>query len=403
MAAGHKCDFRPKRRDRTNHAAAKLLTLPVLRVVRRRLTGLALLFAFVFTGSPAALRGDDSPPGKIACKVDVFGPSLDFELRFFVGFRLYTASAPLAGPNRLFALRVLITPLDLPDVRPSLFERNFTAGPIPPGRNEFQLRDSFAVGPGRYKVQWILVDSSGPSCYVEREIQAELRKKDSDLPLRAQPGEVVDSRLRLFRPERAIVGDGPKAPLRIKVFLNLDVPATRGRTQIRMWELMPRFSALRALSRHPRIGGLSMVAYSVEEQAVIARHGLQDSFDYRALRSNLDDLDPGFVSIDQLERDSDLAFFNEMLVRELPGDETVDAYIFLGPDVFVRKNREKELLESIGQLPEPVFFLADGRAPWKGLVGKAVSFFQGKTFRFYDPSQMAESVEKIVQELDATE
>lgn len=349
------------------------------------------------------LRAEDDPPSKIPCKVDLFGPSLDFELRFFVGFRLYAPSEPLAGPSRLFALRVLITPLDVPGVKPSLFERNFRAGPIPPGRNEFQLRDSFATGPGRYKVQWILVDSAGPSCYVEREIRAELRKKDSDLPLRAQPGEVVDSRLRLFRPERAIVGDSPKPPLRIKVFLNLDVPATRGRTRIRMWELMPRFSALRALSRHPRIGSLSMVAYSVEEQAVIARHDLRDAFDYRALRTNMDELQPGFVSVDQLERDSDLAFFNEMLVQELPGGEAVDAYIFLGPDVYVRKNREKELLESIGQLPEPVFFLADGRAPWKGLVGKAVSFFDGKTFRFYDPSQMADSVAKIVRELDAAE
>jgi DNA polymerase III delta subunit len=117
----------------------------------------------------------------------------------------------------------------------------------------------------------------------------------------------------------------------------------------------------------------------------------------------MDELAPGFVSIEQLERDSDLAFFNEMLVRELPGDEAVDAYIFLGPDVFVRKNREKELLESIGQLPEPVFFLADGRAPWKGLVGKAVSFFQGKTLRFHNPSQMADGVERLVRELDATE
>lgn len=355
------------------------------------------------TGSTGVLRAEERPPGKIPCKVDLFGPSLDFELRFFVGFRLYTASGPLAGPSRLFALRVLITPLDFPDVRPSLFERNFTAGPIPPGRNEFQLRDSFAVGPGRYKVQWILVDSAGPSCYVEREIRAELRKKDSDLKLQAEPGEVVDSRLRLFRPERAIVGDSPKPPLRIKVFLNMDVPTNRGRTQIRMWELMPRFSALRALSRHPRIGRLSMVAYSVEEQAIVARHGLRDSFDYRALRTNLDELQPAFVSIEQLERDSDLAFFNGMLVRELPGDEAVDAYIFLGPDVFVRKNREKGVLESIGPLPEPVFFLADGRAPWKGLVGKAVSFFEGKTFRFYDPGEMADSVEKIVRELDATE
>jgi len=187
------------------------------------------------------------------------------------------------------------------------------------------------------------------------------------------------------------------------VFLNLDVPTRRSRTRIRLWELMPRFAALRALSRHSRIGSLSMVAYSVEEQAVITRHGLQDSFDYRALRTNMDELKPGFVSIDQLERDSDLAFFNEMLVEELPGDEAVDAYIFLGPDVFARKNREKELLESIGQLPEPVFFLADSRAPWKGLVGKAVNFFEGRTFRFYDPAQMAESVEKIIRELDAVE
>lgn len=372
-----------------------------------RLAGLALLFAFALSGSTPLLLAEEGPregsSGDIPCKVDLFGPGLDFELRFFVGFRLYAPSAPLAGPDRLFALRVIVTPLDFPDAKPSLFKRTFRAGPIPPGRNEFQLRDSFATGPGRYKVQWILVDSNGPSCYVEREIRAELRKKDQDLPLRAQPGEVVDSRLRMFRPEKAIVGDGPKPPLRIKVFLNLDVPTTRGRTRIRMWELMPRFSALRALSRHPRTGLLSMVAYSVEEQKVIARHGLQDSFDYRALRTNMDELEPGFVSIEQLEADSDLAFFNEMLARELPGDEAVDAYIFLGPDVFTRKNREKELLESIGQLPAPVFFLADGRAPWKGLVGKAVSFFNGKTLRFYDPIEMTESVDELVLELDGAE
>ena len=367
------------------------------------MAGLALLFVFVLAGSSPVVGAEDGSSGDIPCKVDLFGPGLDFELRFFVGFRLYAPSTPLAGPSRLFALRVLVTPLDVPGVKPSLFERNFKAGPIPPGRNEFQVRDSFATGPGRYKVQWILVDSNGPSCYVEREISAELRKKFQDLPLRAQPGEVFDSRLRLFRPERAIVGDGPEPPLRIKVFLNLDVPTNRSRTRIRTWELMPRFSALRALSRHPRIGALSMVAYSVEEQTVIARHGLRDAFDYRALRTNMDELEPGFVSIDQLQANSDLAFFNEMLVRELPGDEEVDAYIFLGPDVYTRKNREKELLESIGPLPAPVFFVADGQAPWKGLVGKAVSFFNGKTLRFYDPIQMTDSVEKLVRELDGIE
>lgn len=384
-------------------AAATLRTLALSRVLRARWAGLALLFVLALTGSRPVLAAEERLPGDIPCKVDLFGPGLDFELRFFVGFRLYTPSGPLAGPGRLFALRVMVTPLDLPGVKPSLFERNFQSGPIPPGRNEFQLRDSFAVGPGRYRVQWILVDSNGPSCYVEREIEAELRKKDKDVPLRVQPGEVIDSRLSLFRPERSIVGDGPEPPLRIKVFLNMDVPTSRGRTRIRMWELMPRFSALRALSRHPRTGRLSMVAYSVEEQKVIARHGLRDGFDYRALRTNMDDLEPGFVSIDQLQADSDLAFFNEMLVRELPGDEEVDAYIFVGPDVLTRKNREKGVLESIGALPAPVFFLADGRAPWKGLIGKTVSFFSGKALRFYDPIQMTQSVDELIREVDGNE
>ena len=83
---------------------------------------------------------------------------------------------------------------------------------------------------------------------------------------------------------------------------------------------------------------------------------------WRSLRRSIDDLEPGFVSIEQLERNSDLGFFNEMLLEELPGEEQVDAYIFLGPDVFVRKNRERELLESIGPLDAPVYFIVNGRA-----------------------------------------
>lgn len=388
--------------NKQTRTAAKLRALLLRQVFGSRLAGLAALVLLISFTPPATPQAVQQQSQELPCKVQLFGPELDFELRFFTGFRLSAPTAPLAGPDRLFALRVLVTPLDGSDIRPALFERNFRSGPIPPGKSEFQLRDSFATGVGKYMVRWVLVDSNGPSCVVEKQIEAKLRGSELGMALTAQPGEVVDSRLRLFRPERVIVGESDKPPLRVKVFLNLDVPRTRSRTSIRMWEIMPRISALRALSRHPRIGGLSMVAYSVEEQLLVARHGLQNSFDYRALRRRIDDLEPGFVSIDQLQRDSDLAFFNEMLLKELPGDEEVDAYIFLGPDVLVRKNREKDLLGSIGPLQKPVFFLADGRSPWKGLIGKTVSFFNGKTLRYYNPSQMAEGVQKLVEQLDGT-
>jgi hypothetical protein len=345
---------------------------------------------------------DETARRSFRCKVSLFGPALDFELRFFTGFQLTAPAKQLAGPRRYFALRVLVEPHEREGAQPALFERDFLAGPIPPG-GEFQLRDSFASGPGRYKVTWVMVDSAGASCSVTETIKAELDGSERDLDLRAQPGQVFNSRLRLFRPERAIVFDDSEAPLRVKVFLNLDVPRSRGRTRIRAWEIMPRISALRALSRHPRVGELSMVAYSVEDQTVVSRHRLRDAFDYRSLRRSIDDLEPGFVSVEQLERDSDLGFFNEMLLEELPGDEEVDAYIFLGPDVFVRKNREKELLESIGPLGAPTFFLADGRAPWKGLIGKTVGFFGGKTYRFYDPGEMAEAVDRLVEDLERAE
>lgn len=385
-------------------AAATLRALSLREVFQTPRSRCFLLAAVFLLLPQLPVTAAEAPNERFPCKIQLFGPRLDFELRFFTGFRITAPAEPLAGPARYFVLRVLVTPLDDPGAKPSLLERTFQAGPIPAlRRRNIQLRDSFAVGSGRYNVAWALIDTNGPSCYLEHEIKAELRKKDRGIKLSVEPGEVVNSRLRMFRRERAILGSSEKAPLRVKVFLNLDVPRTRSRTRIRMWELMPRISALRALSRHPRIGGLSLVAYSVEDQAVIVRHGVENAFDYSALQQNIDDLAPGFVSIEQLQEHSDLSFFNQMLIDELPGDEEVDAYIFLGPDVITHKNREKELLESIGPLSTPFFSLVDGHSRWKGLIGKTVGFFDGKTFRFYDPSQMADGIENLVVELDKAE
>lgn len=365
---------------------------------------MVLLACILLSLLAGSLEAAEESKERFPCRVQLFGPRLDFELRFFTGFRIFAPTMPLEGPSRYFVLRVMVTPLDQPDAKPSMFERTFRSGPIPAlKKREIMISDSIATGPGRYEIAWAVIDTRGPSCFVVEQFKAELRKKDRDTKLSVEPGEVINSRIQMFRSEKVVVGDSPQRPLNVKVFLNLDVPRTRARTRVRLWELMPRIAALRALSRHPRIGGVSMVAYSVEEQSVVASHEITDEFDYGSLRREVDGLQPGFVSIEQLQKDSDLAFFNEMLVRELPGDESVDAYVFLGPDVIIRKNREKELLESIGPVPAPMFSLVDGRTAWKGLVGKTVGFFGGRTLHFYNPIQMAESVNKLVLDIDQPE
>ncbi len=367
-------------------------------VARIRNAAILGLLAAISPATPAFAA--DAPDEPLPCAIDFFQPRLDFEFRFFSAYRVSIPSRRLEGPKRPFLVKTVVQPLDKPGAEPVVFDRRFRAGPVVGRRSEsIEFSSSFVTGEGRYQVTWYFADSQGPSCAARWEIKAERGKGERDVRMTIEPGEVDDSRVYVYRPEKAVVGDQGR-PLRLKVFLSLDVPPRRSRTQVRLWELMPRIAALRALSRHPRLAEFSLVVYSVEEQAVLFRHDLEDRFEFPALEAAVDKLEPAFVSIEQLGRDKELDFFTKMLLEEIPGDEQVDAYVFVGPDVYTRDNIDKQALAASPGPRGPVFFLAQTRVPWKGLVSKAVSFFDGKRIRFASPRQLADGVEELVDRID---
>lgn len=333
------------------------------------------------------------------CKVRVFEPRLDFEFRFFSGYQVAIPTKQLRGPERPVIARLRITPIE-PVAEPAELT---TEGKLPRigerERGEVFIDGSFAVGPGRYQVEWIILDALDRTCRLSWEVEAALKKRDADVKLRLKPGDVADSRLALFRPERTQTDPEAGRPLRVKVLLNLDVWSRR-RAGVRLFEFLPRLAALRAISRHPRVSEVALVAFSVDEQQVYLRHGLRDGFDFRGLRPAIDSISPAMVSIEQLGKGKSRDFLTNLLLSELPGDEDVDAFVFLGPDPQFAGKADKDELAKIGSLAAPALYLNFVRAPWKGLLSSAAKAVGGDQIRYRNPRELAEALAELVERAD---
>jgi hypothetical protein len=335
----------------------------------------------------------------IKCRADVSQPQLDFEFRFLTGYRISIPAREMLGPARTIVLQLTVSPLDREGREPVKIQRAERAGPIPENlKNEIvEISGSFVVGEGRYAVLWQMYDSQGAYCEIPWEIEAKPGRGERDLKLTIEPGEVGESRVYLFRSQRIRPDPGDPAPLDLKVYMNLDPwRSRRTRTRIRLFEFVPRLAALRALARHPRVGRIAIVAYSVEEQALYLRQELDDEIDFGPIEKAIENLSPAFVSIDQLGKHKPREFFAEMLAEEIPGDEAVDAYVFIGPEVEAGRSLPRETSQGIERPGAPVFMLHRQIAPWRGVVGNFVDDLGGKEYRFSTPKDLAESVEDLI-------
>ena len=376
------------------------------RVEKRILTGLPsvhwswiAVVALAMCLPSAALPAVESTP--VQCRIRFMPPSLDFEFRFFTGFTAGIPVRELIGDARVTGIRLTVTPLSIEAAKPMVLDHTLEIGPIPDHfKGEAQLRGSFVVGEGRYHVRWDLQDALGHFCSVEWEVEAKLAKSQKDLAVSMRPGEMGDSRVYLFRPEASVI-DPTTRPLDIKVFLNFDVWRRReSAVRVRLWEYSRRIATLRALARNPRIGKISLIVYSLEEQEVFYRHGLQDSIDFAPMEEAIEKLSPAFVAFEQLGQHKERDFFGEVLLAETR-NEDVDALVFIGPDFQFGKRLSKDDEMLLRRTPAPAFYFKTNGGPWKGLVGRAIKAMRGQEIAIYSPGRLAKAVERVVEGLDA--
>ena len=371
---------------------------------RRLAAAAALLAAFPLAAQER--QGDfDTAERPLRCSAEYLSPRLDFEYRFFTGYTVNIPAREMAGPRRALRIDIEIAPLDLPEAEPRRIRRTEFAGPVPEtARGQLvSITGSFVVGEGRYRVRWRLFDSQGGSCGLTWEIEAKRSRSERNVKLAIDPGEVGESRVYIFRPESTRAGPEAPGALRLKVFLNLDPWRGRGRrqpTSIRMYEFVPRLAALRSLARHPSVGSVALVVYSVEEQQVYHRNPLQRRIEFREIEKAIEKIQPAFVSIEQLGRDRSRSFFAGLLAAEIASGEEIDAYVFLGPDAEIGRKLDREHLGDIEPVDAPFFLLRTQRMPWKGLIGHFVAGRGGKDERFSTPTDLARAVVRIVERIE---
>jgi hypothetical protein len=242
-----------------------------------------------------------------------------------------------------------------------------------------------------------MYDSLGAYCEIKWQLEAKRSRGERDLRLAIEPGGVGESRLHVFRPQEIRPNPEAGPPLDLKIYLNLDPwRGRRARAGIRLFEFIPRLAALRALARHPRVGRISIVAYSVDEQTVYLRSELDDRIELKGIEEAIEDLSPAFVSVEQLGKQKPREFFAQTLAAEFPGDGAVDAYVFVGPDAEVGRSLSREEKRAITQPEAPVFMLHMQRAPWNGLIGNFVNDVHGKVYSFSTPKDLGEAVDDLL-------
>jgi len=162
---------------------------------------------------------------------------------------------------------------------------------------------------------------------------------------------------------------------------------------------------LRSISREPRIGKFSLIAFNMQEQRVIYRQEDADRIDFPALGDALKSLNLGTVDLKRLsEKHGDTDFLSELIQKEVGTDKYhPDALIFAGPKVMLDANVPQDSLKQIGNVEFPVFYmnynLNPQAVPWKDAISRAVRAFRGTEYTISRPRDLWFAVSEMVSRI----
>jgi hypothetical protein len=165
-------------------------------------------------------------------------------------------------------------------------------------------------------------------------------------------------------------------------------------------------SILRNLTRNPRIGRFSLVAFNLQEQQVLYRQDASDHIDFPELGQALKKLSLGTVDLRQLQKKHADTDFLSALCRKETTDASLDGLIFVGPKALLDADVPDGDLKQIGDLDYPVFYMNYSRdpqaIPWKDSISRVVRFFKGREYTISGPRDLWNAVTEVVSRISTT-
>lgn len=309
----------------------------------RSITRLILLTSFVArtAGAQGLVRGEDLPrairiidnaPSKssLPCHIQLSSNlQLDFLFRYMAGFAIDCSLGEKLPPGtRLIAL-VRVTPeLGKPTILLEYFEIPQLRPHSPSGfdaqlsKLKVQMSGGFAMGPGRYSVEVVLVNDRGLTCRVQKKLKPAEERVDRNVPVALQPGAVaplVDARWN---------GSLATKGLRLTVLMNAH--GRFGYAHFHAWERAILLQSLVTLLNQLPCESVRLIAFDPDRlQEVFS----QESFDadgFAKLEKALERMEFVTISYQALKAGAWTRYLVDLAQRESSSKESPDDIIFLG-------------------------------------------------------------------------
>lgn len=328
---------------------------------------------------------------------------LGFDLRFHSGYDVSVPLRELAGSENLLTIVFRVSPKSNPSEQHYFLQKIRVPTVAEDAKGDAFLQGAFDVGEGEYQVDWLMRDRAERVCSSSWQTEASLPSRDKQMALSIAANAIEPMRPEQFHEEPPVQRSADEPGLNIKLLVNF-APQKATASSLRPLDTMALVSILRQLSREPKIGKFSIVAFNLNEQKVVYRQADTDKINFTELGESLNGLNPGTVRLAQLaEKHSDTQFLSNLITTECGGGKRPDALVFAGPKAMLDDNVSEENLRQVGPLDFPVFYmnyiLNPQATPWRDAIGNAVKFFKGHEFTISRPRDLWFAVTDMVSRI----
>jgi hypothetical protein len=331
--------------------------------------------------SDMAVLASPKQRADFSCQVTHDKPWLGFDLRFRSTYLVTVPVKVLLDAGGWVQVVMRVTPM-AENKRPVYMVHRYAIPEVPVGTNrEAELSSGINLGPGRYRLDWMMSDARQRVCSSHWELDAKLTGSDRDLPLTLGPNRVADSNWDASGDVAQPTLD-PAKPLRVKILLNL-TPGDPRRSIVKPEETRVLFSMLRSITGQPRIARFTLVAFNLREQKIVYRQENGDRIDFAALRRTMQSPTAGTIDFHLLDDpQSETNFVTRLLTDQLGAQaDTPDAIVIVGPKVRLERKVPLESLRAKGAVSCPLVYLNYNsdpvNEPWPDTIGSALKAYKG--------------------------
>lgn len=329
---------------------------------------------------------------RLPCQLQRYQPQLDYGLRLWSGFGTSVRAAELGTqPGQRLAMAFRVTPQDPPGPA-AYFYQSLNVPSAPQGADirkvQLHLGGGFLLGQGRYRVDWLLLHSSGRACRSSWILKA----RASSSQLAAGQVEAVDN--ALWR------GFAPAAPGgRAVIFLHASpVWPRRYVSRLSPWDRQILLSTLSSVLRDGGFRSASVVVFDLQNRRVLFKEAEIDPRGLRRLARQLAQVDYSTISIETLAQSpSPRPFLEELLAAQLKSPVPASTVVFIGP-----RWRGGPKLDGLSpalkeSLPKSWFlaFSTPQTIAEPDSLSSLVRAVRGKVFSIYSPPDLASALREL--------